>query len=58
MEMPLRPERGGFLRPFGCGQFIREFLLGHGPEESPPVRKRQPLYRIAILQRHPGDSTA
>jgi hypothetical protein len=30
----LRPERGGFLRPFGCGWFIREFLLGRGPEGS------------------------
>ncbi len=27
----LRPKRGGFLRPFGCGWFIREFLLGNGP---------------------------
>lgn len=27
----LRPTRGGFLRPFGCGWFIREFLLGNGP---------------------------
>lgn len=33
----LRPERGGFLRPFGCGWFIREFLLGHVPEGSPVV---------------------
>ncbi|MFC1968230.1 hypothetical protein ACFLVX_02415 [Chloroflexota bacterium] len=33
----LRPERGGFLRPFGCGWFIREFLLGHTPEGSPVV---------------------
>ena len=32
--MNLRPERGGFLRPFGCGWFIREFLLGRGPEGS------------------------
>jgi DNA-binding PadR family transcriptional regulator len=32
--MPLRPGRGGFLRPFGCGWFIREFLIGHGPEGS------------------------
>jgi DNA-binding PadR family transcriptional regulator len=32
--MPLRPGRGGFLRPFGCGWFIREFLMGHGPEGS------------------------
>lgn len=31
---PLRPARGGFLRPFGCGWFIREFLLGHGPNGS------------------------
>ena len=27
----LRPRRGGFLRPFGCGWFIREFLSGNGP---------------------------
>jgi len=33
----LRPARGGFLRPFGCGWFIREFLLGHGPYGSPSV---------------------
>ena len=32
--LPLRPARGGFLRPFGCGWFIREFLLGNGPEGS------------------------
>lgn len=32
--MELRPNRGGFLRPFGCGWFIREFLLGHGPKGS------------------------
>ena len=32
--MDLRPSRGGFLRPFGCGWFIREFLMGKGPEGS------------------------
>ncbi len=37
MTLPIRPNRGGFLRPFGCGWFIREFLLGHGPEGSPTV---------------------
>ena len=36
-QLPLRPGRGGFIRPFGCGWFIREFLLGHGPEGSPKV---------------------
>ena len=37
MVEPLRPTRGGFLRPFGCGWFIREFLLGHGPNGSPRI---------------------
>lgn len=37
MEMELRPSRGGFLRPFGCGWFIREYLLGNGPEGSPRI---------------------
>jgi len=34
---PLKPTRGGFLRPFGCGWFIREFLLGYAPEGSPGI---------------------
>ena len=34
---PLRPSRGGFLRPFGCGWFIREYLLGNGPNGSPKI---------------------
>lgn len=37
MTLPLRPQHGGFLRPFGCGQFVREFLLGHGPNSSPII---------------------
>jgi hypothetical protein len=34
MTLPLGPTRGGFLRPFGCGWFVREFLLGNGPYGS------------------------
>jgi len=34
MVIRLMPSRGGFLRPFGCGWFIREFLQGNGPEGS------------------------
>lgn len=37
MLLALRPQRGGFLRPFGCGWFIREFLAGNGPYGSPVV---------------------
>jgi hypothetical protein len=33
----LKPARGGFLRPFGCGWFIREFLMGNGPYGSPNI---------------------
>lgn len=33
----LKPTRGGFLRPFGCGEFIRDFLLGKGPYGSPKI---------------------
>ena len=37
MVMALRPNRGGFSRPFGCGWFIREYLSGNGPEGSTAV---------------------
>jgi hypothetical protein len=33
----LRPRRGGFLRAFGCGRFIREFLMGNSPGGSAQV---------------------
>ena len=41
MTLDIRPTRGGFLRPFGCGWFIREFLLGKGPEGSRTVDPEQ-----------------
>ena len=37
IELPLRPSKGGFLRPFGCGWFIREFLAGNAPYGSPAI---------------------
>jgi hypothetical protein len=54
----LRPKRGGFLRPFGCAWFIREFLSGHGPEGSPVVDPDVGIpqadifhyYKIALLK--------
>jgi len=33
----LKPKRGGFLRPFGCGWFVRELLLGNAPYDSPDI---------------------
>jgi hypothetical protein len=39
--MDIRPNRGGFLRPFGCGWFIREFLLGNGPAGSTKIDPRR-----------------
>ncbi len=37
MVLKLRPQRGGFLRLFGLGWFIREFLAGSGPYGSPTI---------------------
>jgi hypothetical protein len=37
VTLPLRPRRGGFLRPFGCGEFVRDFLMGEGPGGSPRI---------------------
>ena len=37
MVEQLKPTRGGFLRPFGCGWFIREYLLGKGPFDSQSI---------------------
>ena len=37
MVLTLKPQRGGFLRAFGCGWFIREFLLGNGPARLPRI---------------------
>ena len=37
MTLPLRPVRGGFLKPFGCSWFIREYLAGNGPYNSPII---------------------
>ncbi len=33
----LKPERGGFIRVFGCGWFIREYLMGNSPNGSPVI---------------------
>jgi len=41
MVIELKPSRGGFLRPFGCGWFIREFLMGKGPEGSRVIDSQQ-----------------
>ena len=30
--MELRPGRGGFVRPFGAAIFIRDYLMGQGPD--------------------------
>lgn len=37
MMILLKPKKGGFLRPFGCGWFIREYLLGNQPYGAPEV---------------------
>ena len=66
MVIALRPARGGFLRPFGCGEFIRRFLLGEEPEGSPridpnvgaPIEDIRSAYKNALLKSHAEDMVA
>jgi hypothetical protein len=66
MTMPLRPARGGFLRPFGCGEFIHSFLLGNGPQGSAridpevgaPTEDIRSAYKDALLHAHAEDLVA
>ena len=37
MTLLIRPNKGGYLRPFGCGFFIRDFLLVRGPDYGVPA---------------------
>ena len=66
MAVAIRPGRGGFLRPFGCGWFIREFLLGHGPEGAPSIDPSRGAcqediffyYKQALLRAYAEDAVA
>ena len=48
----LKPKRGGFLRPFGCGWFIREFLSGNGPYDSPKIDPAAGAPQAFIFQQY------
>jgi DNA-binding PadR family transcriptional regulator len=62
----LRPSRGGYVRPFGCGWFIREFLLGHGPGETITINPAAGAcqedifyhYKLALHRAYAEDTTA
>jgi hypothetical protein len=66
MVVVIRPGRGGFIRAFGLGWFIREYLLGHGPEGSPNIdpEKGAPQadvffhYKLALFRTYGEDSIA
>jgi hypothetical protein len=36
--MNLRPKKGGTPRPFGCGTFIKEYLMEAGPNGAPQAQ--------------------
>jgi len=66
MVIGIRPNRGGFLRPFGCGWFIREFLLGHALEGSPTIDPEEGAcqedifyhYKLALHRAYAEDAVA
>jgi hypothetical protein len=66
-NLSLRPPRGGFLRPFGCGGFIRAYLVGEGPYGSPvidpargapPTKDIRSAYKEALFRAHSEDMVA
>lgn len=52
MTLPLRPKRGGFLRPVGLGLFIRDYLLGRGPLGSPKINPAVGSYQADIFYQY------
>jgi|YelNatPaOPRAMG01_1025707.scaffolds.fasta_scaffold45536_1 hypothetical protein len=66
MAIPISPERGGFLRSFYTGIFIRDFLAGRGPFGSPAIDPEVGAcqedifyhYKQAIIRAYAEDAVA
>lgn len=62
----VRPYRGGFLRPFGLGMFIRDYLAGLGPHGSPRIDPLEGAcqtdirehYKTRLFMAHAEDAVA
>ncbi len=62
----IRPYRGGFLRPFGLGIFIKEYLAGNGPYGSTKIDPVEGAcqtdirdqYKTALFKEHAEDAVA
>ena len=52
MTLELRPKRGGFQRDFGCGEFIRDFLLGKAPFDSLKIDPQVGSPQATIFQEY------
>ena len=64
MTLLLRPNKGGWLRPFGAAWFIIEYLKGNGPEDSKHIDPSEGAcmvdihyeYKSALHRAHARDS--
>jgi len=64
MVTGVRPQTGGFLRPFGTAWFIMEFLKGNGsedskridPDEGAPMTDIHFEYKSALHRAHARDA--
>jgi hypothetical protein len=52
VTLPLKPSRGGFLRPFRFGPFVRDFLLGKGPQDSVQIDPEVGAHQAFIFQNY------
>jgi len=52
VTLALKPKRGGFSKPFGCGEFIHDFLLGKGPYGSPKIDPKVSAPQAEIFRQY------
>jgi len=66
MTLPLKPERGHFVRPFHTGIFIRDYLSGKAPFGSPSINPERGAaiedvryaYKTALFREYAEDMVA
>jgi hypothetical protein len=50
--MPLRPKHGGFLRTVSLGLFIRDYLTGKSPFDTPKIDPNKGSYQSDIFHQY------
>ncbi len=52
VTIPLRPKHGGFLRAVSLGLFIRDYLMGKSPFDTPKIDPNKGSYQSDIFYQY------